>query len=139
MIANLKRLSKPSLELGGEELGGEELGGEEEETLLAEPGKRDEYTKPGWKKSYKPVAKRGGDRRKRGARYRSNISKGGDSIARNTRQNVSKGYSDLSTLANLTYENKDTTYSKEEEMLFEVNYEMKQLINASEQDNESKT
>tara|TARA_Y100000296_G_scaffold49559_1_gene56786 strand:+ start:53 stop:1984 length:1932 start_codon:yes stop_codon:yes gene_type:complete len=127
-------------ELGGEELGGEELGGEEEETLLAEPGKRDEYTKPGWKgATYKKVEDRGGDRRKRGARYRSNISKGGDSIARNTRRNAFKGYSDLSTLANLTYENKDTTYSKEEEMLFEVNYEMKQLINELEQKNEAKT
>jgi len=126
-------------DLGGEELGGEELEGEEEETLLSEPGKRDEYTKPGWKGAKWTKAKhRGGDRRKRGARHRSNLSKGGDSVARNTKRNAFKGYSELSSLANLTYEKKDTTYSKEEEMLFEVNSEMKQLINELEKKNETK-
>jgi len=116
----------------GDELGGEELGAEEEDegVLLAEPGKRNEYTKSGWKgATYTKVEDTRGDRRSRGARYRSNISKGGDSVGRNTRRNTFKGYSELSSLANLTYEQKDTTYNDgEERRLFEVKTAVKNLI-----------
>jgi len=133
-------------DLGGEDLGGEDLGGEdlgadlggeefgaeedEDNVLLAEPGKRDEYTKPGWKgATYTKVEDTRGDRRSRGARYRSNISKGGDSVGRNTRRNTFKGYSELSSLANLTYEQKETTYNdSEEQKLFETKTAVKNLI-----------
>ena len=133
-------------DLGGEDLGGEDLGGEdlgadlggeefgaeedEDSVLLAEPGKRDEYTKPGWKgATYTKVEDTRGDRRSRGARYRSNISKGGDSVGRNTRRNAFKGYSELSSLANLTYEQKETTYNdSEEQKLFETKTAVKNLI-----------
>ena len=123
-------------DLGGEDLaadlGIEEPAAEEEDegVLLAEPGKRDEYTKPGWKgATYTKVEDTRGDRRSRGARYRSNISKGGDSVGRNTRRNVFKGYSELSSLANLTYEQKETTYNdSEEQKLFETKTAVKNLI-----------
>ena len=67
-------------------------------------------------------------RRSRGARHRSNLASAGDSIGRNTKRNIYKGYSELSGLAKLS-ENKDTTYNdKEEQKLFETKTAVKNLI-----------
>jgi len=107
--------------LGDEELGGDELpdvdiGGEsagEEETLLASPGNRDDgYLTPRSKdKRYKPVKL---DKRFQGARRRSY-------------SNVD-GYKELKTLSKGLTENLDSTYRKDEEKLFQTNFELKQLI-----------
>lgn len=137
--------SPADIDLGGDDLaadlGAEETAAEEEDegVLLAEPGKRNEYTKPGWKGAkYTKVEHEGGDRRSRGARYRSNISKGGDSVARNTKRNAFKGYSELSSLAKLSFEHKDTTYSDDERLVLEVDKETKKIITELEKRDEAK-
>ena len=134
-------------EEGLEGLGGEE-GGEleaaetgEEETLLAAPGKREDgYLTPGAKgKRYFPVKS---DKRDHGARIRSYRGEYSDETARATRRNTFKGFSDLMGLRSAMYginENLEPTYS-EEEYLFEVKHDVKQLISGLEsRENEDET
>ncbi len=111
----------------GEEIPAEEepAGEEEEESaLLAAPAKRDK-TKG---HRYKPVAKTGGDRRKRGARKRSYDGQWSREVSKNAMRNVSKGAAELLGLANGIYEGEDPTYKKEERKLFEVHQEIKDLV-----------
>ena len=148
-------------ELGGEELGGEaalggeELGGEaeaeapaeEEGPLLSAPANRDDEiwykmkrknpagkTQTTTSKSkgrwYVPAASRGGDKRKdAGPRTKNYARKGSPEISKRT---TLPGLDDLSSLASGLYESKDTTYNEEERKIFEVNHEVKKLINELE-------
>jgi len=143
---------EPGLEdLGGEEALDEPMGGEggelepaetgEEETLLAAPGKREDgYLTPGAKgKKYYPVKS---DKRYQGARTRSYRGQYSDETARATRRNTFKGFSDLMGLRSAMYginENLESTYN-EEQNLFEVKHDVKQLISGLEsRENEDET
>jgi hypothetical protein len=113
--------------LGGDTDLGEEEGalepdeGAEEETLLAEPGKRNdlqwkrpddkEYTTPRAKgKKYTAVKS---DKRDMGARKRSYKGKYAEEVGKNTPRNIYKGWSDgLQSLSKGVYENQETNYSK---------------------------
>ena len=151
-------------DLGLEEPGAEdlppgeeaELGAEESETALLEPvAKRDDvYDDSDWYKLkknktgatttskskgkwYLPVTS---DKRDMGARNRSYKSKYSHEKGKNTKRNVYKGYSALTSLGKGIYEEKETTYSNEERKLFEVNNEIKNLITELEsKNNETKT
>ena len=155
------------LELGGEEMAGEEaeLEGEtppeagtpeaapEGELLAAPPGKRDEdwykvkrrgdgkTTTPNAKgKWYKPVTK---DKRDQGASRRSRRSKYAYEAGKATRRNTHKGYSDLFGLGKGIYEDAETNYNNEDKIeelkLFEVNREVRSLINELQEKNKDKT
>lgn len=118
----------------------EEPEAEEESPLLAAPGKRDdkpklakpgkEYTKDGWNGAkWKP--KGHDDRRKAGGRLQGMKAKSASNYGKNNSYVRNPGYSDLKSIANLTYEELDTTY-REEQKLFEVNHEVRKLINELE-------
>ena len=128
-------------ELGGEEFGGEELGGEElggeESPLLAAPGKRDDYTKPGWKgKTYKRVAY---DKRPAGARKRHNLAQSSTELGKVPKRQLMPGALELLGLGKGIPENVDSNYNNEEKKLFRINREVKQLIQELEQKNAPKT
>ena len=111
--------------LGGEE-GGEEATEGEEETLLAEPepGQRDDW--------YKPVKD---PKWKQGARKRSYLS--ATNMASSSDRNLFKGWSgQMKTLANGVV---GESLDKEEQQIFEVQHEMKQLIEQMEKRNEDQT
>ena len=112
----------------------------EEETLLAQPGKRNDlewkrpdqkpYTTPGAKgKAYTPVKS---DRRPMGARRRSYKSKYSEETGKNTKRNIFKGSSELNQLARGIYENLETNYEdrylKEELTILENDVEIQQII-----------
>lgn len=106
------------IDLGGGG-GGADLGGgdaPEDDTLLASPGKRDDKkqttTARSKGKKYTPVKHTGGDRRKAGARKRSNLSKGGDSSGRSTRRNVFAGSNDMFSLADGIFESYESSYQE---------------------------
>ena len=150
-------------ELGGDELGGDELGGEEtaepETSLLAEPPakrdadwykttKKDALGRPKSTKTskskgkwYDPVTT---DTRDMGARKRNFSSLGGKSPG--GRKNVYKGYFDMESLYKEGhYSEMDPNY-KEERKVFEVNHDIKVLIenmnknnNNTEQEKDEKT
>jgi len=104
------------IDLGGEETLGDEGG--EDETLLAAPGKRDDKstTTPRSKgKRYTPVKHRGGDRRKAGARKRSNLSKGAQEKGKATRRNVFGGASEMFSVADGIFEGYEANYKEEAE------------------------
>jgi len=131
------------LGLGGEEgLDAEEPPAEEEGGLLTPPpeeapAKRDDgYTRPGWKGAvYKPVTS---DRRDTGARNRHLKSLWGDEAGKNTARNVFKGYSDLKTMSKGIYNEDQTNYDLEERKLFEMNRDIKRLVESlgEREDNE---
>lgn len=115
---------------------------EDESPLLAAPGKRDdkqaksgwkrgdEYTKKNWKGAkYKP--KGHDDRRSAGGRLQGMKAKSASNYGKNNSYVRNPGYSELKSIANLTYEELDTTY-KEEQKLFEVNNQVRKLINELE-------
>ena len=111
---------------GGDDLGGDlgdEGGDEPDSALLAAPGKRDGYVTPGSKgKVYHPEKV---DSRPQGARKRSTKSKWSDETASFTPRNTMPGMSDLKTLSRGIYEEKETTYSdNDEKLLLEVNQEL---------------
>ena len=142
----------PGAPVGDEGAGGEE-GGEEDVLLAAPPegggeegpvAKRDDknwYYKtrdgdtlqhsPGAKGNwYRPVDD---DARSMGARRRSMKASGGGHKASPSKQNVYPGYQEIDSLTGLKglYEEKDTNYSEEqleENEIFKVNYEVRQLI-----------
>jgi hypothetical protein len=105
-----------------------DLTDEPDTNLLAAPGKRDVEetdnrgrTKSDRRREYTPVKS---DSRPQGAHRRSKLADGGASIASSSRRNTHKGYNELSGL----YESKDTTYLKEENIIGQVNHEIKTLI-----------
>lgn len=124
-------------DLGGDDLGGDDLGGDDlgaddlgdeggdepDSALLAAPGKRDGYVTPGSKgKVYHPEKV---DSRPQGARKRSTKSKWSDETTSFTPRNTMPGMSDLKTLSRGIYEEKETTYSdNDEKLLLEVNQEL---------------
>lgn len=130
----------PAPEGAGGAEGGAEGGGAEETpaageeggaTLLsAPPGKRNDkaYTTPRAKgKMYAPVTI---DKRSMGARNRSMRSSGGESFA-----GIDKafpGAREFSSLANGISENIQSTYDREEELLFNSNHEVDRLIESLE-------
>ena len=71
--------------------GGDEPAGGGDDTLLAAPGKRNDMSPDRHDHLYEPVEFRGGDRRTRGARNRSNKAKYNREMASNTPRNVFKG------------------------------------------------
>ena len=136
-------------DLGGEDLGGEDLGGEEieappgDDLLLATPGKRDEdwyklkkknihgqttktLSKNAKGKWYKPVTY---DKRQSSGPRKKNISKQwAKEKTRSTERTYAPGYSPLKQLAKGLTEQQDTNYNEEEQLLFEVNKEVRDLI-----------
>lgn len=115
----------------------------EENTLLAAPaGKRDDKlttTTRSKGKRYKPVRYSGGDRRKAGARARSNHAKWAKEKAVFTPRNVLPGANDLKTISNGIYEEWETIYReqilkeveeapREEKVMLEVNTDIEKLI-----------
>ena len=144
-------------EEGEEAAPGEEGGEEEDGTLLAAPAHRRDKTTTTVRskgKRYLPAAHRGGDRRKKGARVRSNKAKYAREVASSTERNTFKGMADLRGLAAGIAENaenvenveeryeellaeQETIYKenlakrndeREERLLLEVNQETKNLI-----------
>jgi len=114
-------------ELGGD-LGGEEAAGGEESALLAAPAKRDDDVRHYEKGSYRPVTV---DRRDRGARKRHNQAKYSKEMASSTNRNINKGFDDLMGLRSLSkgiYEDKQTSYSREERLITEISFDVKKLI-----------
>jgi len=114
-------------ELGGEELGGEEAGGEEEGMLLAEPpAKRDDLGRPMGTTSkskgkwYKPVVSRNpaGDRKK------NHKSKYAAEVGGGNMRNIYKGFE----LSKGIYEAQESNYKDDEKKVFEINSEVKKLI-----------
>jgi hypothetical protein len=145
------------LDMGGEmDLGdADDLGGEEElpteeepaageeSALLAAPASRDDgshLTNGAKGHRYTPVKKTGGDRRKRGARKRSNNSKWSKETSSPAKRNVFKGYSDIMSLGYGISEGVQPSYNKEEKKLFEVHQEIRDLVAGMEsKKNETKT
>ena len=144
------------LGLGGDEGGDADLGGEggdeaaeDEGGLLAEPAKRRDdiggdivRTRTG-RKAFKPKGSKGYvTSRSKGKEYvaQASPSTGASArkramagathseLAKNTTRNVFKGASELSSLANMTYENKEPNYLDEESKIFETNREVRDLI-----------
>ena len=124
-------------DLGGEETPAEEPAEEEEGGLIIPPpgeapAKRDDgsYTKPGWKgKMYKEVDD---DRRDMGARKRHFHSQWSNEAGKNTTRNVFKGLSGLNTMSNGVYNENQTNYDLEERKLFEMNQDIKFLVESLE-------
>ena len=152
-------------ELGGEgDLGTPDIGGDEEDlggdtgeadtgeddVLLAAPGKRDDdvvgsrgRTRADRKKEYTPVKR---DKRQSGARKRSLNSKYSRETASSTSRNIFKGYGfdDLAGMQSISkgiYENEGSNYDKEEQLITEINSDIKRLIENLEKrkNNETKT
>ena len=144
-------------DFGGEELGGEELGAEEggeeldvgaeeapaeggeESALLAAPGKRDvkeengkTYTTTpkshGW---YEPRSNKGGDRRNMGARKRHLKGLWADEHKGSSKRKAFPGI-EINRLSYGIAENIDSNYKEEEQKLFEVNADIKNLITLME-------
>jgi len=144
----------PEAELGGDMgMGGEggmeapgDAGGEAapepeaEGALLAAPGKRDDDTfkwvTPDGRtttsrskgKKYTPRDKKGGDRRKTsGPRKKTYKGSYASEKSKSTPRNVFPGALDLMSIGRGIYENKETTYSREEKEILTLNLELKQL------------
>jgi hypothetical protein len=118
---------------------GAEAGGEETALLAAPPAKRDadwyktqrrdslgrpqtttDASKGKW---YSPVVH---DKRYQGARQKNYLSQARPEV--NTHRKRNPGYSDLRGLWRGLYEGEETNYKNEEELLFEVEKEVKDLI-----------
>lgn len=114
--------------------GGEEAGGGEDETLLAAPGKRNDMSPDRHDHLYMPVKFRGGDRRDRGARNRSNKAQYSREMASNTPRNVFKGAmsaSDMTggTLKDMMFQENIANYTDiDEQRLLQVTDSVKGLI-----------
>jgi hypothetical protein len=122
----------------GEETAPEEGG--EEETLLATPGKRNDFewrspdktphTTPRSKgKKYTPVKS---DKRNMGARKRSYSSKYSQEKGKNTKRTIHPGLEGFEGLANGIYENQETNYEKKRQLedtkILENNVEIQKII-----------
>jgi len=116
----------------------------EDETLLAEPGKRndiswknleeDSYVTPGSKgKAYTPVKS---DKRDMGARNRSYKSHWANEKGKNTQRNTFAGSSELNQLARGIYESQETNYKNEDDLdeirVVENDFEIQKIIKSLE-------
>ena len=119
-------------DLGGEDLGGEDLGGEEDNTLLAAPpAKRDS-------KTGKRVTTKSTNSSAKGHTYTPVEYKDGDGRNGRPQNYKSKGAPQpkiwlpgsqrLKSLGKGIYENDQSTYNDEEQLLFEASNEVKKLI-----------
>ena len=130
-------------DLGGEDLGGDEAGAEEpaaepegggeESALLAAPGKRDvrQYEKS----TYTPVKR---DTRKKAGPYKRHIR--ASTAPEDKGSSMRKMFPgiEINKLAyGVTSENINSNYTNEEEKLFEVNADIKNLITLLESKNEA--
>jgi hypothetical protein len=66
------------------------------------------------------------------AMQRQMSSDAGSNLASSTSRNINKGYQDLSRLARGIKEERDSNYKREEQKIFEINNEVKELINELE-------
>ena len=113
--------------------GGDEPAGGDE-TLLAAPGKRNDMSPDRHDHLYEPVKFRGGDRRNRGARYRSHLAQGSQEKGKNTKRNVFPGAMSVKDMLGISA--KDTFLDEElsnytdedEQRLLQVTDSVKGLI-----------
>ena len=110
----------------------------EDETLLAAPGKRDTIRITPGAKGHSYIPKDGrGDRRNAGARHRSNDAKAMINQTRNTKTNTHPGYAgELSSLASGFV---SSGILRDEELIFETNKTVIDLIKELETRSENKT
>mgnify|MGYP003110377904 CR=1 FL=1 len=113
--------------------GGEEGGGGDD-TLLAAPGKRNDMSPDRHDHLYEPVKFRGGDRRDRGARNRSNKAQYSRESASNTPRNVFKGAMSAKdivggSIKDMMFQEQMSNYTDEDEQrLLQVTDSVKGLI-----------
>ena len=136
---------EPELGAADAGAGGEAgAGGGEESALLAAPGKREDRpdtrgrTTADRSREYQKTRKGKNDMRPAGAHRRSDLAKGGGSLASSSRRNTVKGYHELNKLARL-YEGQRTNYIKEEKTIDEVSQEVKTLIENLEMRDKNET
>ncbi len=133
-------------EAGGLDLGGgdaaaepaaggdEPAAGGEDETLLAAPGKRNDMSPDRHDHLYEPVEFRGGDRRTRGARNRSNKAQYSREMASNTPRNTFKGAMSSrdmvgSAIKDMMFEEELSNYTDDDEQkLLQVTDSVRGLI-----------
>jgi hypothetical protein len=119
---------------GGETPEAPEAGGGEDETLLAAPGKRNDMSPDRHDHLYEPVEFRGGDRRTRGARNRSNKAQYSREMASNTPRNTFKGAMSVrdvtgGSIKDMMFEEQMSNYTDEDEQrLLQVTDSVKGLI-----------
>ena len=95
---------------------------------------------PRSKSWYKPVAvTRGYDRRDSGARLRHHLAQGSMELGKLPRRQITPGTAELFSLGKGISEEVETNYDIEEKKLFEVNKQVKDLIEELELRNEVKT
>lgn len=111
-----------------------EAGGGEDETLLAAPGKRNDMSPNRHDHLYEPVEFRGGDRRTRGARNRSNKAQYSREMASNTSRNTFKGAMSAKdmiggSIKDMMFQEQMSNYTDEDEQkLLQVTDSVKGLI-----------
>ena len=128
----------------GEEAAGEEIPGDD--LLLAEPAKRDDKVEyknvfgktvaTQTKKSHSPYKPVANDGRKSSGRIKRTKASWANEKSKPTTRTTQPGYSPLRDLAKGLTEQKETTYN-EEEILFEVNKEIVDLISEMEKRDEA--
>jgi hypothetical protein len=113
--------------------GGDAAGGGDE-TLLAAPGKRNDMSPDRHDHLYEPVKFRGGDRRTRGARNRSNKAQYSREMASNTPRNTFKGAMSAKdmiggSIKDMMFQEQMSNYTDEDEQrLLQVTDSVKGLI-----------
>ncbi len=113
--------------------GGDAAGGGDE-TLLAAPGKRNDMSPDRHDHLYEPVKFRGGDRRTRGARNRSNKAQYSREMASNTPRNTFKGAMSSKdmlggSIKDMMFQEQMSNYTDEDEQrLLQVTDSVKGLI-----------
>jgi hypothetical protein len=113
--------------------GGDAAGGGDE-TLLAAPGKRNDMSPDRHDHLYEPVEFRGGDRRTRGARNRSNKAQYSREMASNTPRNTFKGAMSSKdmlggSIKDMMFQEQMSNYTDEDEQrLLQVTDSVKGLI-----------
>ena len=113
--------------------GGDEGGGGDD-TLLAAPGKRNDMSPDRHDHLYEPVKFRGGDRRDRGARNRSNKAQYSRESASNTPRNVFKGAMSTKdvvggSIKDMMFQEQMSNYTdRDEQRLLQVTDSVKGLI-----------
>jgi hypothetical protein len=111
-----------------------EAGGGEDETLLAAPGKRNDMSPDRHDQLYEPVKFKGGDRRTRGARNRSNKAQYSREMASNTPRNTFKGAMSSrdmvgSAIKDMMFEEELSNYTDDDEQkLLQVTDSVRGLI-----------
>ena len=124
-------------------MGDTDASSDEEETLLASPDKKydESYLTPGSKgKRYTQVAV---DKRPSGARKRHMQGQFSKEMGSSTSRNINKGYSDLKSLARGIYEELETNYHNEDDIVenkvLESNKEIQLMLESLSKIDLSKT